>query len=123
MKRASSNEYDESRALALFRQACDAGDAFGCGRLGHLYQTGTFKNELSAIKFFRRGCDGGDLNSCGVLSTLGVPLSFSPPSVPADPKDLERACQGGDMCRCLAKKLTPGIQPTVASGVRRRCRE
>ena len=57
---------DEARASALYKQACDAGDAHGCGNLGFMVETGkgVDRDEARAGALYQQACDAGDDHAC-----------------------------------------------------------
>jgi hypothetical protein len=57
---------DESRAAALYEQACTGGDATGCTNLGMLYKNGRGvpKDERRAAALLAQACEAGDSAAC-----------------------------------------------------------
>jgi hypothetical protein len=60
------------RAAALYGQACDGGEAHGCGNLGFLYETGNGveKDGARAVALYKQACEGGDAHGCGNLGFM-----------------------------------------------------
>ena len=52
---------DDTRAAALFRKACEGGDANGCSNLGVVYAEGTGvpPDDIQAAVFRRKPVTGG----------------------------------------------------------------
>jgi hypothetical protein len=57
---------DYARAVALFSQSCDGGDAKGCEALGLMYDLGigVSRDALHAMTLYSKACDGGDADGC-----------------------------------------------------------
>ena len=95
---------DERRALALFRQACDAGNGDGCYFVGRAYDKGLLglaKDGATAITFFDRACKWRATFACfvlgaryregrGVTTDKGRAASL-----------LKAACDGDEAAACL----------------------
>src|SRR5438094_5062081 len=66
---------DAARAAALYRKACDGGDARGCTNLGVMYANGdgVAKDAAQAVALNRKACDGGDAGGCTNLSLERIP--------------------------------------------------
>ena len=58
---------DEARAIALYRMACEFGEADTCHAAGLAYETGSGVpvNGDEAARLFRRACQLGHRISCG----------------------------------------------------------
>jgi TPR repeat protein len=64
---------DETKAVELFRKACDGGEIPACGNLGvmHMYGLGGLaKDETKAAELYRKACDGGVAKFCGNLRAV-----------------------------------------------------
>jgi TPR repeat protein len=63
---------DAVRAVQLYKQGCDGGDAQGCGYLGVMYQNGTgvAKEVARAAQLFKQGCESGDAAACTNLGLM-----------------------------------------------------
>ena len=94
--------WDESRAAALFKQACAAGLPAGCFSRARLLETGHggAKDEKAASELFERACASGELRAC---IRVGLRLTDGP----AEQRDQRRAselfkkaCQGGETGAC-----------------------
>jgi TPR repeat protein len=57
---------DLTRALDLYRKACDAGNAAGCNNLGAMYDRGegTLRDDAQAFELYRKACAQGEANAC-----------------------------------------------------------
>ena len=57
---------DPSRAVELYRKACDAGDMIGCSNLGRCFETGrgVARNPERAAALLKQACAGGYDNAC-----------------------------------------------------------
>jgi uncharacterized protein len=86
----------------LLQNACDDGDAGGCGMLGMLYATGEGlpRDAAKATEHYRKACDGGYLGSC---LSLGVRYEKGE-GVPQDRGRAaalyRKACDGGALAGC-----------------------
>ncbi len=62
---------DKAHAVALYKQACDAGAARACYRLGYLYDgsgaDGVPWDEPLAVALYKQACDGGADDACVAL--------------------------------------------------------
>ena len=58
---------DFEAALDLYERACEMGGAWGCARLGALYEPA---RPVRALELYRRACDGGYDAACTRLRAL-----------------------------------------------------
>ena len=65
-------EGDDNKAVALWRKACDGGDARGCTNLGFMYEKGqgVTQDDAQALSLYRQGCDGGHAGGCTNLGFM-----------------------------------------------------
>jgi hypothetical protein len=109
-------------ALAL-RQACAAGDAGACCRLGRLYvlARGVPKDEGLAEGYLSKACDGGYADACADLGELFVHRGEIS-SMQRAARLFRVACEGGSLKGCArlgrSQVLGLGIPPDVAGGSR-----
>ena len=61
-----------TKAVKLFRKACDSGVALGCYTLGLMYDAGqgVKQNYSTAAKFFRKACESGIAEACNNLGEM-----------------------------------------------------
>ena len=72
---------DDVRALAFYKQSCDAGNQGGCNGVGVMYENGLGglpRDEAKAVTLFKQACDAGDGAGCNSLGRMylrgkGVP--------------------------------------------------
>lgn len=98
---------DYTKALDLYADACDYGNALGCTNLGYMYEKGNSvaQDHACAIKLFKQGCEGGVAVGCSNLGTMynnGI-------GVIQDHKKatdfFKRACDNGDTLGCTKLAL------------------
>jgi uncharacterized protein len=92
---------DGDRAVSLFREACDAGSARGCLRLGDAYHAGLGPGDVEAVSCYRRACDAGANLGCvaaarAYLAGQGVAVD---PSFAATL--FKRVCDRGNAPACF----------------------
>ena len=53
---------DDAKAVSLYRQACEAGNALSCNDLGWMYKEGrgVVRDDAQAVYLFRQACDDGN---------------------------------------------------------------
>lgn len=63
---------DPSRAVSLYRQACEGGELVGCTNLGFMYQTGSGVTQDAdrANGLYQVACEGGEMLACNSLGLL-----------------------------------------------------
>jgi TonB family protein len=94
---------DEARAVALFRQACDAGNPAGCNNLGLAYfqGRGIAKDVKRAAELYQQACDKDGPFGC---ANLGV-MYLRGEDIPRDDERaatlLRRACDRGHAGGCF----------------------
>ena len=68
---------DSPRALKILEQACNQGDAEGCGNWGAAYEMGDIvtRDLNRARELFDQACNGGSKIACGRLKKLGQPAT------------------------------------------------
>lgn len=106
--------HDPSKALAVLKPACEAGDGCSCRELGSLVaRKGRAHDPEQAIQLLTRSCEGGDSRAC-----LALGERFSPrDSGTADPKAIRawiRACDGGSRDACRAAAMHSATNPKQA---------
>ncbi len=54
------------KAIPLFRQACEAGDAGSCANLAEMYSwgRGVVRDDAKAVFLYRRACDDSNASAC-----------------------------------------------------------
>jgi TPR repeat protein len=104
---------DDERAVTLYRQGCEAGDAEGCARLGWMYSHGhgVPKSETGAVTFYERACDRGDALGCG---NLGVMYEYGRGGLAQDSARAtslyQQGCDGGDPTACANLKQSRRVR-------------
>jgi hypothetical protein len=63
---------DDSHAVALYSEGCDAGNARGCSNLGNHYRfgLGVAKNVVKARQLLTKGCSMGNQWGCDQLKEM-----------------------------------------------------
>ncbi len=93
-------------AAILYGDACDAGFAKGCSKLGkfHAGAGGSPMSFPKAASFYEKACDLGDLSACIDFAGLLQTQALGPPDLVRSSQVLENTCQAGssDACRSLA---------------------
>jgi TPR repeat protein len=72
---------DETRAMTLFRQACDANVAAGCRALAamqHDGKGGLSVDKKKALQYLKRSCELDDLTACTFLKQVEAEPESSP---------------------------------------------
>jgi serine/threonine-protein kinase len=93
---------DYSRAVALFNQACDGGDAPSCVALAGMFGTGdgVTKDAFRWANYKGKACDAGDISQCFdaayVYDTAKGNLHDSTQAAHL----YEKGCNGGDAASC-----------------------
>jgi TPR repeat protein len=93
---------DETKALTLFKRACDESDPPACRHLGSMYKNGQWvpKDDGQAAKLHQRACDLGDGVACRVLSGW-VAAGEGVPKDARKARQLKaKACKNGDQESC-----------------------
>jgi TPR repeat protein len=64
-------EKDFTRAVTLFRRACDGADMPGCTDLGEMYvkALGVEKDTALGMSLYHKACDGGSQDACTRLKS------------------------------------------------------
>jgi uncharacterized protein len=92
---------DTEHAVSLFREACNAGSARGCLKLGDAYHAGVLIGDSEEADAYRRACDAGA--NLGCVAAAGVYLAGK--GVGADPAYaaalLTRVCDRGNAKACF----------------------
>jgi hypothetical protein len=102
---------DQTRAIDLFRAACDEGSARGCMRLGDAYHRGLLRGDAEEVDCYRRACDAGA--NLGCVSAARAYLAGR--GAPVDPVFaatlLGRVCDRGNATACfeLARLHSAGV--------------
>lgn len=97
-----AHDGDLGGALAYFRLGCEGGHAWGCYRLGRLYELGVgiAADTSKAAPLFQTACDGHQAKAC---SELGI-LYFKGDGVARDLSEaaqlFDLACMRGDAVGC-----------------------
>ena len=65
-------EQSNTKAMDLYQQACEAGEAQGCTHLGRMYYNGQGVSQdiLQARMLFGKACDGGHADGCKYYARL-----------------------------------------------------
>jgi len=97
------NEGRYTQASQFFEQACNAGNAEGCGRLGQMYGygTGVAKNTGRSFTYYSRGCELGDVDACisvGAFYENGVAVGQDLPRAVAI---YSKFCNAGSPVACM----------------------
>jgi hypothetical protein len=107
---------DASLAERLYRQACDGGNARGCGNRGELVLAGAAPGSSDqGLALVFQACDGGSGRHCGLVGRSyaeGVIVPLSPSTAASF---LERGCLRGDTTSCLgvADIFEQGLVPAA----------
>ncbi len=93
---------DAARAVALYRQACDAGQAVACANLGIMYDygRGVEKDVARAATLYRQACDAGVANACNMLGWMYVNGSGVAQDDVRAVAVYRQACDGGEPNGC-----------------------
>ena len=61
-----------TKAVVLFEQACNEGNAKGCFELGALYEkgNGVGQNKYQAVSLYTQACGGGDTYGCSNMAMM-----------------------------------------------------
>lgn len=96
---------DYSRAMELYRRACEGRLGIGCEGMGTLFQHGwgVAKDRGRANELFRRACDL-DARWCIDLAEVTLKSDGVPPNRALGMQLLGRACKAGNMKACLRAK-------------------
>jgi hypothetical protein len=101
---------DYTKAMGLFRQACDQHSAEGCGFLGYMYENGkgVDANVSKAVQLYTQACDGSGPFACYNLGQMyedgrGVDKDASRAG-----QLYKQACNGGDPNGCENSKRLEG---------------
>ncbi len=94
---------DLARAVSLYQQACDGGEAAGCSNLGALYESGEGvpQNSAHAATLFQQACDGGYAPGCNNLGVMYGKGEGVTQDLARAASLYEQACYGGDAWGCL----------------------
>src|SRR5258708_1451365 len=103
---------EEVRAVALYKHACDGGEAKGCDDLGKTYEQGrgVAEDEERAMALYQQACDGGYAMGCdhlGRMYHLGIGVVVDNARALAL---FKKACDGGQAtgCRSLGEMYWRG---------------
>jgi TPR repeat protein len=104
---------DPARAVGLYKQACDDGNADGCAGLGIEYtwnMLGVKLDVADGAALLKRACDAGSFRGCNALGNATEEGKGLPKSEDQARELFQRACDGGDRrgCRNLAGYLMDG---------------
>jgi serine/threonine-protein kinase len=117
---ARGNEFFDQKqypeAAPLFEQACSAGNAMGCYRLGHMYRWIGYMPSQDlprSATLFSKGCDGGVAESCTELGESYGPGYGVPSDKTREAAYYSRGCDGGSGRGCFLL----GIDYAYGSGV------
>jgi TPR repeat protein len=104
---------DQVRVVALFRKACEAGNARGCGELGDCYQEGrgVQGDATKAMELYERACKAGDTFAC----FAGSELASRGVGAAADAKTMRLMITAGRRYRETAARLTKACDEGEAS--------
>jgi TPR repeat protein len=63
---------DYTRAVELYKKACDMGDGWGCKSLGGMYEygEGVAKDSTRARELYKKACDLGAEIGCKFLKSM-----------------------------------------------------
>ena len=97
---------DQSRAAAIFRKACDGGEARGCMGLGMLYADGAGvpRDGLRAAALFKQSCDGGFAAGCHNLAAMYANGEGVAPNPARARQYFQKACDDGHEDACESVK-------------------
>jgi TPR repeat protein len=98
--------HDTTKAAALYRKACDGGDAVSCRKLKTpLYNADAADAaDAAAAAQSRKKCDAGDMRACSALAfdyEYGIGVDHDPTSATTL---YRKACQGGQKQACSKTK-------------------
>ena len=102
LNRYGIDDEDAARAVALYQEGCDRGDARGCTNLGWMYRTGTgvAADAARAVSLYQEGCDGGSARGCtnlGLMYERGTGVSADAARAVSL---YQEGCDGGDAWGC-----------------------
>ena len=104
---------DPARAVGLYKNACDDGNADGCAGLGIEYMWNALGVKLdvaAGVTLLKRACDAGSFRGCNALGNATEEGKGVPKSEDEARELFQRACDGGERrgCRNLAEYLATG---------------
>jgi hypothetical protein len=93
---------NDTRALTLFKRACDDSDPPACRHLGDMYRNGQWvpKDPAQAARQYQRSCDLGDGTGCRLLAAMMEAGEGVPKDVKKARQLKARACKAGDQEAC-----------------------
>jgi TPR repeat protein len=97
--RNDSASHDPGKAQALYRRACDGGDAEGCAELGAVYEA--IHEDTTAQGLYQQSCLAGHARGC---ASLGALYAAGRGSARDDAKAVamfRKACDANDPGGCL----------------------
>ena len=97
---------DSAKAAAMYRRACDGGEASACNRLGAMTWggRGVPADPEAAYALYVRACDGGDGAGCFSAAICHRTGSCAPRDEAAQKRLMARGCELKDARACAETK-------------------